>query len=175
MHPQSSLGLCRTQFEPLSDSWTFCCNSYGFECYYSSSSRYDGTFGEMSCLTDSLFNLISSDDVRVISNTSLDHSDFPDLIHFSDTEDDVASDHTMCDCTSHHSRNSGTATVQQVRAISFYTIPSVNDTDSRFLRLVILKSIWIIISIRILILRINEKFKCWQISMVNFSFHFMQT
>ena len=95
----------------------------------------------MSCLTDSLFNLISSDDVRVISNTSLDHSDFPDLIHFSDTEDDVASDHTMCDSTSHHSRNSGTATVQQVRAISFYTIPSGNDTDSRFLRSVILKSI----------------------------------
>ena len=143
MHPQFSLGQSQTQFEPPS-FWKFCYNSYGFECCYSSSSRYDDTFGEISCLTDSLFNLISSDDVRVISNTSLNHSDFPDLIHFSDTEDDVASDHTMCDSTSHHSRNSGTATVQQVRAISFYTIPSVNDADTGFLRLIILASIWII-------------------------------
>ena len=95
----------------------------------------------MSCLTDSLYNLISSDDVRVISNTSLNHSDFPDLIHFSDTEDDNASDQTMCDGTRHHSRNSGTATVQQVSAISFYTTPSVNDADTGFLRLIILASI----------------------------------
>ena len=95
----------------------------------------------MSCLTDSLFNLISSDDVRVISNTSLNHSDFPDLIHFSDTEDDVASDHTMCDSTSCHSRNSGTATVRQVSAISFFTIPSGNDADIGFLRRIILESI----------------------------------
>lgn len=70
--------------------------------YYSGfySSRDDVTFGEMSCLTDSLFNLISSDDVRVISNLSLDQSDFPDLIHFSDTEEeedaDADSDNTVC-------------------------------------------------------------------------------